>query len=87
MRPGLITGVNVDPVDVAAGLTKAVELGYTDKQDRMVIEYALMRHRRGEEEGARSTWVSYYPRDLTSWSAILAAAITAGTSKANAQEG
>lgn len=77
MRPGLIPGYNIDRVDVSAGLRMAAQLGYTDNKAQMVIEYALVRHRRGEEGGAERTWVSYFPHDLTSWKTILAKAITA----------
>lgn len=76
MRQGLAPGVNVDRLDIAAGMTKAAELGYTRPTDRMITEYALQRHRRGEEEGAKRTWLGYYPRDLTSFTIILAHAIT-----------
>lgn len=82
MRPGLIPGLNVDLVDVAAGVEHAKTLGYTSSLDRMVVEYALMRHQRGEEAGAESTWCSYFPHDLTSWKAILATAITTATTAA-----
>lgn len=75
MRPGLIPDVNVDRVDVEAGLRKAAELGYDDPVARMVAEYALMRHRRGEEEGAERSWLAQFPRDLTSWKVILASAV------------
>jgi hypothetical protein len=82
MRPGLVPGTNVDRVDVAAGLKKAAELGYDDPMAQMVAEYALMRHRRGEEDGAERTWLSEYPHDLTSWKAILASAVTAANKAA-----
>jgi hypothetical protein len=42
----------------------------------MVVEYALMRHRRGEEAGAEATALSH-GIDLTSWKVILSAAIVA----------
>ena len=70
-------GVNVDKVDLDAGMTKAIELGYTSGQDRMVVEYALMRHQRGEEDGAQRTFLSYFPHDMTSWRVILATAVVA----------
>lgn len=79
MRAGLIPGVNVDRVDVSAGLTFAASIGYGDATAQMVIDYALARHARGEEEGAQRTWLSQYPNDLTSWTMILAHAITAAT--------
>ncbi|MFE6966917.1 hypothetical protein ACFVAJ_17535 [Agromyces sp. NPDC057679] len=80
MRPGLIVGVNVDPVDVGAGLRMAARLGYDDPAAQMVVEHSLLRWKRGEEESGERLWLSEYPRDLTSWKAILAAAINAGRS-------
>jgi hypothetical protein len=82
MRSGLIPGVNVDRVDVAAGVKMAAQLGYGDPTAQMVAEFALMRHRRGEEEGAERTWLSEYPRDLTSWKAILAHALASAVDRA-----
>lgn len=77
----LVPGVNVDPVDVAAGLGQAAEFGYGSLQYQVIVEYALMRHARGEEEGAQRSALSG-GIDLTSWFAILAAAVAA----ANARE-
>lgn len=78
MRPGLATGVNVDPVDVAAGIAKLHELGWSDLNTIMVIEYALMRWARGEEEAAERGAIDrgFHGIDLTSWRVVLAAAIT-----------
>lgn len=78
MRPELIPGRNVDLVDVPAGLKMAASLGYDDWQAQMVVEQALMRWRRGEEESGEKLWISEYPRDLTSWKAVLAAALAPG---------
>lgn len=75
MRPGLIPGVNVDRVNVAAGLEMAARIGYDDPIAQMVAEYALMRHARGEEDGAEKSWMSQFSNDLTSWRMILAHAI------------
>ena len=75
-RP-LVPGVNVDKIDVKAGLNEAAKIDYDTPEDFMVVEYALMRHKRGEEEGARKT-VLNHGIDLTSWYRILAAAISAG---------
>lgn len=82
MKTGLIPGVNVDHVDIAAGLCQAAKLGYDDAIAQMVTMYALQRHQRGEEDGAQRTWLSYYPSDLTSWYMILAAAVSAGEKRA-----
>lgn len=74
MRPGLIPGVNVDKINVAAGIDAGTELGYDSATDEMVVQYALLRWARGEEEGADATWRSHFPHDFTSWRVILAAA-------------
>ncbi len=71
----LVPGVNVDAVNVTAGLRMAAQLGYGDPTAQMVAQYALQRHQRGEEAGAQATWLHEYPRDLTSWYAILAHAV------------
>lgn len=71
----LTPGVNVDPVNIAAGLQEAASIGYDDGVAQMVTTYALQRHQRGEEDGAEATWLSQYPRDFTSWRRILAAAV------------
>lgn len=75
-RP-LVPGVNVDPVDITAGLRRAAALGYGDRQSRMVLTYALQRHARGEEEGAERTVKGHV--DFTCWRVILAAAVAAAT--------
>jgi len=72
----LVPGYNVDKVDVAAGLNRAGPLGYDSPEHLMVIEYALMRHRRGEEDGAERSALSG-GIDLTSWRVILAEAVAA----------
>lgn len=76
MRPGLIPGVNVDQVDIAAGCRAAAELGYSDETSQMVVEYALQRWSRGEEDGALRTIKGHI--DLTSFYVIVAKAVTAG---------
>lgn len=78
MRHGLVPGWNVDIVSVAAGMKQAAEFGYGSERDQMVVEYALMRHARGEEDGAERTALSH-GIDLTSWYAIRAAAIASGS--------
>jgi hypothetical protein len=70
---------DLDHVDVAAGVQLAVRFGYGSPEHRMVTEYALMRHARGEEEGAQRSALSG-GIDLTSWYAILAAALASAQS-------
>lgn len=69
----LTPGYNVDPVDLGAGLRMARMMGYTSPEHQMVVEYALSRHSRGEEDGAQRSALSG-GIDLTTWYAILAAA-------------
>jgi len=73
----LTPGCNSDKLDVQAGIDMAARLKYTTWQHQMVVEYALMRHRRGEEQGAQDSALAG-DIDLTSWYAILAAARAAG---------
>jgi hypothetical protein len=72
----LIPGHNVDLVDMSAGLEKGRQLGFDSPEHQMVVEYALMRHRRGEEDGAMRSALSG-GIDLTSWYVIIATAIAA----------
>ena len=75
---GLTPGVNVDAVNVAAGLSRAEALGYTSGQHQMEVEYNLMRWARGEEGAAdRSMSQSLSGVAYTDWRVILAAAIVA----------
>lgn len=74
----LMPGVNVDVIDVGAGLRKASDIGYDGLTDQMIVQHALMLWRRGEEASAERLWVHTYPRDLTSWYMILAAARASG---------
>jgi hypothetical protein len=72
----LTPGVNVDKVDVAAGLREAAGIGYASGEHQMVTEYALMRWARGEEDGALRSFLSG-GIDLTSAYRIVAAAAAA----------
>ena len=72
----LVPSYNVDRINVKAGLDAALNLGYDTLRNAMVIEYSLMRHGRGEEDGAERSALSG-GIDLTSWRVILAHAITA----------
>lgn len=77
----LIPGVNVDRIDIAAGMVELAECGYTEPRTRMVIEYALQRWARGEEGAADRAAVdpSFYGIDFTSWRRVLAAAMAAAS--------
>lgn len=70
----LTPGVNVDKVNIQAGLTLAARFGYESAEHQMVVAYALRRHARGEEDGAQRSALSG-GIELTSWYAILAAAL------------
>lgn len=77
MRQSLITGHNVDHVDIDIGLQELTRCGYRDPETVMVITYALQRWARGEEEQAQRMAIdpTFYGIDLTSWLRVLAAAI------------
>ncbi len=79
-RP-LTPGLNVDPVDLDAGLRQADALGYLrGDEDGAVVVYALQRWGRGEEDGAEKTWMSHFGRHtLSGFRATLASAVAAGT--------
>lgn len=55
MRLGLIAGVNVDRLNIAVGMRELVACGYpvTETERHFVIQYALQRWARGEEEAAQ----------------------------------
>lgn len=73
----LVPGVNVDPIDIAAGLAELDAIGYDHKYTREVILYALQRWQRGEEEAAERGAIdrSFYGIDFGSWRRVLAAAM------------
>jgi len=72
-------GVNLDNVDIAAGLEELKVCGYEDECTIMVITYALQRWQRGEEEAAERGAIdaSFYGINFTSWRRVLAAAMAA----------
>jgi hypothetical protein len=78
-----VPGWNVDPVDVNAGLALLKKFGYDEPHTTMVIEYALQRWGRGEEAAAEKGAIdkSFHGIDYTTWRAVLAAAVAAGTVK------
>ncbi len=75
MRQGLIPGHNVDKVDVAAGLRELAACGYHEAETVMVIDYALNRWKRGEEEAAQRGAIDrdFHGISLICWLRVLAA--------------
>lgn len=71
-----VPGYNVDRIDVAAGLRELKSCGYHEPEITMVIEHALMRWARGEEEAAQRGAIdrSFHGISLTCWIRVLAAA-------------
>lgn len=92
MDHSLRPGHNVDHVDVAAGLERLTQLGWSpvpDASTHMLIEFCLMRHARGEEAAAERQAIAQddpemrdVAVDFTSWRVILASAIVVGNRKA-----
>lgn len=82
----LVPGVNVDRIDVAAGMRELTACGWGDAspETRMVVEYALTRWARGEEEAAERGAIdrSFHGIDFTSWRRVLAAARAAAEANA-----
>lgn len=70
-----VPGYNVDHIDVAAGLRELRACGYDEPRTVMVIEYALMRWARGEEEAAQRGAIdrAFHGINLTCWLRVLAA--------------
>jgi hypothetical protein len=83
MRQGLVPGYNVDRVDVAAGLRELAACGYDEPETRLVIEYALTRWGRGEEEAAQRGAMdrSFHGIAPRCWYRVLAAALAAAATK------
>lgn len=71
-----VPGYNVDRIDVAVGLRELKACGYEEPETVMVIEYALMRWARGEEEAAQKGAIdrTFHGINLTCWVRVLAAA-------------
>lgn len=83
----LVPGRNVDKLDIAAGMRELHACGYNDSQHTdMVIQYALQRWARGEEEQAERGAIdrSFHGIDLTCWRRVLAAAMAGAAAKAGA---
>lgn len=79
-------GHDVDRVDIAAGLRELTACGYTEPKTVMVIEYALQRWARGEEEAAQRGAIdhTFHGINLTSWIRVIAAARASAEAKAEA---
>lgn len=86
MRPGLVVGRNVDRVDIAAGLKELKACGYTEAETVEVIKYALQRWSKGEEDKAQRMAIdeTFHGIDLTSFTRVIAAAISSAEVKHNA---
>lgn len=71
-----VPGFNVDRIDVTAGLRELKACGYDEPKTVMVIEYALSRWARGEEQAAQRGAIdsSFHGINLTCWLRVLAAA-------------
>jgi hypothetical protein len=82
-----IPGHDVDRIDVAAGLRELREIGYDDPHTVMVIEHALRRYARGEEEAARRGAIdkSFHGISFTCWTRVLAAAMASAEAAAKRQ--
>ena len=79
-----VPGYNVDRIDIAAGLRELKACGYEEPHTVMVIEYALQRWARGEEEAAQKGAIdrSFHGINLTCWMRVLAAARAQGEKNA-----
>jgi hypothetical protein len=90
MRNELIPGLNVDRLDIAAGMRELAACGYpaTETERHMVIQYALQRWARGEEEAAQRGAIdqSFHGIDLTSWLRVLSAAMAAAATNQGGQQ-
>lgn len=72
----LVPGYNVDKINIQAGMQEAFNIGYDTETEQMVVEYALMRWARGEEEAAMNNMRLDAKIGLTSIYRIVAAART-----------
>ena len=79
-----IPGHDVDRVDVAAGIAELKEMGFTEPETLMVIQHALMRWARGEEEAAKRGAIdkTFHGISFTCWLRVLAAARASAEEKA-----
>lgn len=70
-------GVNVDVINVAAGVAEAKKIGYVEPDMVMLVEYCLGRWAKGEESIAERTAIGM-GIDLTCWFRILGASMAGG---------
>lgn len=79
MRTGLAPGHNVDKLDIPAGLRELEVCGYSEPETKLVIEYALARWERGEEDAAERGAIdqSFHGISLTCWYRVLGASMAA----------
>ncbi|KAF1711098.1 hypothetical protein CSC70_03995 [Pseudoxanthomonas kalamensis DSM 18571] len=81
----LVPGYNSDRIDITAGMQELRRCGYEANAERdMVIEYALARWKRGEEEQAQRGAIdkSFHGITLTAWLRVISAAMVAGETNA-----
>jgi len=77
----LVPGVNVDPVDIEAGLVLANSLGYRTNGEISTVYRCLSMWAEGEEAKADSLFAQTFRHELTVWRRILAHAIVKGKEK------
>lgn len=72
-----MTGHNADALSIQAGMAELSACGYSEPETAMVIEYALARWARGEEEAAERGAIdrSFHGIDFTCWRRVLSAAM------------
>ena len=85
MRTGLVPGVNVDRLDINAGMRELSACGWpaneANVETRVVIHYSLCRWARGEEEAAQRGAIdkAFHGIPITCWLRVLAAAMAGAT--------
>ena len=69
----------MDRLDIGAGLRELTECGHNESETKMVIEHALMRWVRGEEDAAERGAVdrNFHGISMTVWRRVLAASMAA----------
>lgn len=69
-------GINLDKIDIKAGVRMLADLGYNSPNETILAEYCLSRLAKGEEDLAEMTAI-HMGIDLTSWRMGLATAMSA----------